>query len=78
MNIETLTDLIDPEVLDVLMRAELESHLEIAAGDTALINALNVVIAYFSVPGTYLEGAFDGDDSNSWTQRELEGLDDGY
>ena len=30
------------------------------ADDEALERALHVVIAYYSVPGTYMEGAYDG------------------
>lgn len=39
----------------VLMLSEDPEQLQ----DRALISALHTVIAYYSVPGTYMEGAYD-------------------
>jgi len=52
-------DFIKDEVLDQLMVGELSQHFE--GQDEALIRALHTVIAYYSVPGTYMEGAYDGE-----------------
>ena len=52
-------DFIKDEVLDQLMVGELKVHLE--GQDEVLTSALHRVIAYYSVPGTYMEGSYDGE-----------------
>lgn len=59
-----LSDLLKDEVLDELIVAELKNTLEMVQNtkpiDQALVQSLNVVIAYYSVPGTHMEGSYDG------------------
>ena len=55
----------EPELLHAAMRHELiaDEAMLTEAGveqDEALIRALNVVIAYYSIPGTWREGSYDG------------------
>ena len=52
-------DFIKDEMLDQLMVEELKYALEDIEKDRALTGALHTVIAYYSVPGTYMEGAYD-------------------
>lgn len=56
------TYFLNDQGLDHIIRSELLESLEIAIenGDEALVRALHTVIAHFSVPGTYMEGAYDG------------------
>ncbi len=47
---------------DRLVRECLKDTLQYChADDAALERALHVVIAYYSVPGSYMEGAYDGE-----------------
>jgi hypothetical protein len=52
-------DIIKEEFIDELVLWELNNMLE-SAEDPVVTRALHVVIAYCSVPGTYMEGAYDG------------------
>ena len=52
-------DIIKEKFIDELVLWELNNMLE-SAEDPVVIRALHVVIAYCSVPGTYMEGAYDG------------------
>jgi|TARA_R110000803_G_scaffold46198_7_gene97007 hypothetical protein len=56
-----LREMFKDEVLEQLVLEHLKEDLEcVIPEDRPLVNALHVVIAYYSVPGTYMEGAFDG------------------
>ena len=58
MNTITLTQ----DQIESVVREDLVDCLGLAEqdeDDPALIRALHVVIAYYSVPGTYMEGAYD-------------------
>ena len=57
------TDIFKEEVLDRIMTEELDIAIELAIleRDEALLAALHTVRAYFSIPGTYLEGMHDGE-----------------
>ena len=57
------TDIFKEEVLDKIMTEELDIAIELAImeRDEALLGALHTVRAYYSVPGTYLEGKHDGE-----------------
>ena len=56
-------DIFKEEVLDKIMIEELDIAVELAIleKDEALLAALHTVRAYYSVPGTYLEGSYDGE-----------------
>ena len=57
------------EIIDEFMRDELDELLEYCLDDKApkdwqddaLIRSIHVVRAYYSVPGTYMEGAYDAE-----------------
>jgi|TARA_R110000737_G_scaffold230270_1_gene243813 hypothetical protein len=57
------TDIFKEEVIDKLMTEELDIAIELAImeKDEVLLEALHKVRAYYSVPGTYLEGKHDGE-----------------
>ena len=57
------TDIFKEEVLDKIMTEELDVAIELAImeRDEALLGALHTVRAYYSVPGAYLEGSYDGE-----------------
>ena len=50
-------------LVDALLLEELKDMLEDAI-DPVVEGALHVVIAYCSVPGTYMEWAYDGSDDS--------------
>lgn len=52
-------DIIKEKFIDELVLWELNNMLE-SAEDPVVTRALHVVIAYCSVPGTHMEGAYDG------------------
>ena len=56
-------DIFKEERLDDIMVQELDVAIELAyiESDKVLLEALHKVRAYFSVPGTYLEGKHDGE-----------------
>jgi|TARA_R110000822_G_scaffold71996_4_gene173394 hypothetical protein len=56
-------DIFKEEVVDAVMIEELDVAIELAEveSDDVLLEALHKVRAYFSVPGTYLEGKHDGE-----------------
>ena len=59
-----LSSILKDEVFDELFLNELKLQLEWVLNDNseedrALVNALHTVIAYNSVCGTYMEGAYD-------------------
>jgi hypothetical protein len=56
-------DIIKEEFIDELVLWELNNMLK-DAKDSAVISSLHVVIAYCSVPGTYMEGAYDSTDDS--------------
>jgi len=64
-----MREYITSEGLDKIVLEELDAAIEMAMDevapnywqDDALLRSLHVVRAYFSVPGTYMEGAYDGD-----------------
>ena len=64
----TVSSYITSEGLDKIVTEELDAAIEMAMDekapnyweDDALLRSLHVVRAYFSVPGTYMEGAYDG------------------
>ena len=56
----TLRNIINEDFLEELIKEELMMDLEISE-DNALKSALRTVIAYYSVPGEYMEGAYDGE-----------------
>jgi hypothetical protein len=53
-------DIIKEEFIDELVLWELTNMVK-STKDPVVEKALHVVIAYCSVPGTYMEGAYDGD-----------------
>ena len=57
------TGIFKEEVLDKIMTEELDVAIELAImeRDEALLAALHTVRAYYSVPGAYLEGSYDGE-----------------
>ena len=64
----TISRYITIEGIDEIMLEQLDAAIEMAMDevapnyweDDALIRSLHVVRAFFSVPGTYMEGAYDG------------------
>jgi hypothetical protein len=53
----------EQETMDILVREELldaRKMVQEMGDDPALVRALDVVIAYYSAPGTYMEGCYDG------------------
>jgi hypothetical protein len=46
------------EAVEEIMKAELDFQI-LMSEDSTVTNAMRVVRAYYSVPGTYLEGAYD-------------------
>lgn len=57
-----LSEILKDELVDELIASELKWQLENSDQiDQPLENALHMVIAYFSVPGTYMEGAYDSE-----------------
>ena len=56
-------DIFKEEALDAAIVEELDHAIELAIleKDEALLGSLRTVRAYFSVPGTYLEGSYDGE-----------------
>jgi len=53
-----ISDLLKDEILEQLILEELKCQVDII-DDPALINAMHTVIAYYSIPGTYMEGSYD-------------------
>ena len=53
-----LSDLVDDELVAEVMISELR-HLLKFASDEVVIGSIHVLIAYHSIPGTYMEGAYD-------------------
>lgn len=66
----TIREYLTDKAIDEFMLEELDNALENALDqkapkhwqDDALIRSLHVVRAFYSVPGTYMEGAYDGGD----------------
>lgn len=57
-----LSEILKDEFVDELIAGELKWQLENSDQiDQPLQNAMHMVIAYFSVPGTYMEGAYDAE-----------------
>lgn len=64
----TVSSYITIEAIDEIMLEQIDAAIEMAMDevapnywqDDALLRSLHVVRAYFSVPGTYMEGAYDG------------------
>ena len=64
----TVSSYITIEAIDEIMLEQIDAAIEVAMDevapnywqDDALLRSLHVVRAYFSVPGTYMEGAYDG------------------
>ena len=55
-----LSEILKDEFVDELISGELKWQLENSdCMDDSLISAMHTVIAYYSVPGTYMEGAYD-------------------
>ena len=56
-------DIFKDEAIDEIMTEELDIAIELAImeKDEALLAALHTVRAYYSVPGAYLEGSYDGE-----------------
>ena len=54
-----LSELLRDDVIDEMILELLKEDLEVTE-DPILTNALHIVIAYYSVPGTYMEGDYDG------------------
>jgi len=55
-----LSEILKDEFVDQLIAEELKWQLENSDGmDDSLISAMHTVISYYSVPGTYMEGAYD-------------------
>jgi hypothetical protein len=62
-----LREIFRDEVIEEFMRQELDGVLEYCLDDKApkdwqddaLIRSIHVVRAHYSVPGTYMEGAYD-------------------
>ena len=50
-------------LVDALLLEELKDMLEDVI-DPVVEKALHIVVAYCSVPGTYMEGAYDGTDDS--------------
>jgi len=64
MGLKTMyRDIFKEEAIDKIMIEELDLAIEITAAekDEALLGSLHTVRAYFSIPGTYLEGSYDGE-----------------
>jgi hypothetical protein len=55
-NIELTQESVDTLILTELVQILHDTQVK---EDLALIKSLNVVIAYYSVPGTYKEGSYD-------------------
>ena len=57
-----LSEILRVEFVDELIADELKWQLENSdCMDDSLISAMHTVIAYYSVPGTYMEGAYDAE-----------------
>lgn len=56
-----LSEFLKDEFVDELITNELKWQLENGDMDNSLISAIHTVIAYYSVPGTYMEGAYDAE-----------------
>ena len=57
-----LSEILKDEFVDQLIAEELKWQLENSdCMDDSLISAMHTVIAYYSVPGTYMEGAYDAE-----------------
>lgn len=54
-----LSEILKDEFVDQLITEELKWQLENSDMDNSLMSAMHTVIAYYSVPGTYMEGAYD-------------------
>jgi len=52
---DALDDIILQDLLEQLAMLEQDGSEQ----DATLVRALHVVIAFYSVPGTYMEGAYD-------------------
>ena len=64
MGLKTMyRDIFKEEAIDKIMIEELDLAIELAVAekDEALLGSLHTVRAYYSVPGTYLEGSYDGE-----------------
>jgi len=61
-NLVDFGKIFDPDFEEKFVRQHLLQSLNQAEEyhDMALVNSLHVVIAYYSVPGEYMEGAYDG------------------
>lgn len=56
-----ISSYLTPEGVDEIMLEQLDDAISAqVVTDDALLRSLHVVRAYFSVPGTYMEGAYDG------------------
>ena len=56
-----LSEILKDEFVDELITDELKWQLNNSDMDASLENAMHTVIAYYSVPGTYMEGAYDAE-----------------
>ena len=54
-----LSEILKDEFVDELIAGELKWQLENASLDVPIQDAMHRVIAYYSIPGTYMEGAYD-------------------
>ena len=64
MGLKTMyRDIFKEEAIDKIMIEELDLAIELAVAekDDALLGSLHTVRAYYSVPGAYLEGSYDGE-----------------
>lgn len=65
-----LREIFRGEIIDEFIREELDDVIEYCLDDKApkdwqddaLIRSIHVVRAYYSVPGTYMEGAYDAEE----------------
>jgi len=56
-----LSEILRQGFVDQLIADELKWQLENGDMDRAIESAMHTVIAYYSVPGTYMEGAYDSE-----------------
>ena len=56
-------DILNEQAVENIMLEELDVAIELAVleRDEVLLGSLHRVRAYYSIPGAYLEGAYDGE-----------------
>jgi hypothetical protein len=59
--VDKLREILRDEFVDQLITDELQWQLENSDMDASLTSAMHTVIAYYSVAGTYMEGAYDAE-----------------